>query len=197
MSNEKQKFEEQEIEMELIEEPDQTLSEQDLEELILEMGDDTWKNEQQKTAKEKTKITYEPVHGEKCIRKKLVNGKFHSYEATYTYKRIEIYDEKKKRMVKKQKQQRKTFYSLEDAILWRNEMQADKIEANRKKQDFLKNGVRVVDAVDAYYKEMQAQMAKGKVSESYLQQMRIQGDHFKKFFTESEPHMSEMLMSSR
>lgn len=35
MSNEKQKFEEQEIEMELIEEPDQTLSEQDLEEPIL------------------------------------------------------------------------------------------------------------------------------------------------------------------
>lgn len=183
MSNEKQKFEEQEIEMELIEEPDQTLSEQDLEEPILEMGDDTRKNKQQRTEKEKPKITYEPVHSEKCIRKKLVNGKFHSYEATYTYKRIEVYDEKKKRMVKKQKQQRKTFYSLDDAILWRNEMQADKIEANRKKQDFLKNGVRVVDAVDTFYKEMQGQVSKGKVSESYLQQMRIQGDHFKKFFT--------------
>lgn len=51
---------------------------------------------------------------------------------------LKFMTKKKKRMVKKQKQQRKTFYSLEDATLWQNEMQADKIEANRKKQDFMK-----------------------------------------------------------
>lgn len=156
---------------------------EEIDEPIIEFNDVSELLEDKVSGKKKPRITYKPVSGQKCIRQKFVDGKFHSYEATITFKQIEKYDEKKKRMVKRQPQQRKTFYNLGDAILWRDEKQRDRIQANRRKQDFKKNKARVVDAVEAYYKEMQEQARKGRLAESYLQQLRIQNDHFKCFFT--------------
>lgn len=54
-------------------------------------------------------ITYEPVKNQKNIRMKMKDGKFHSYEVTFSYPRQEVYDEKKNKFVKKQIQERKLF----------------------------------------------------------------------------------------
>lgn len=133
--------------------------------------------------KKKPIYTYEAVHGEKSIRKKFKDGVFQNYEVTIVYKRKEVFDETTNRHRNKQIQERKTFYDLYEAISWRNEHQKEKINAKQKKIDYKKHGATLVDAAEAYYKEMEKMVKKGKKTESYLNQLRIQTDHFKKFFT--------------
>lgn len=132
--------------------------------------------------KKKSKITYLAVHGEKGIRKKFKDGVFQSYEVTISYGRQEVYDEKLKIHRKKEIQERKTFYNLDDAIQWRNSNQSRKIEAKQKKVTYQKQGAKFMDAAEAYYQEMEKMVQKGKKAESYLEQLRIQTDHFRKFF---------------
>lgn len=133
--------------------------------------------------KRKPVYTYEPVHGEKSIRKKFKDGVFQNYEVTIVYKRVEVFDEVINRHRDKQVQERRTFYDLDEAISWRNKCQGEKISAKRKMIDYKKHGATLIDAAEAYYKEMEKMVKKGKKTESYLNQLRIQTDHFKKYFT--------------
>lgn len=133
--------------------------------------------------KHKPIITYAPLKNEKGIRIKYKDGKFHSYEVTVTFKRQEVYDEKQKKYVKKQVQQRKTFTNKADAILWRNKHQSEKIDAKQRQREYNKYGATVSEAADAYYKSVEDLVRQGKKTESYLNQLRIQTNHFKRYFT--------------
>lgn len=132
--------------------------------------------------KPKPVITYKPLKNEKCIRIKYKDGKFHSYEVTVTFKRETVFDEDKNSHVKKQVQQRKTFSNKEDAIKWRNEMQTNKIEAKQRNREYKKYGATVIEAAEAYYASVQRLVEEGKRTESYLNQLRIQTDHFRRYF---------------
>ncbi|MBQ7977088.1 MAG: tyrosine-type recombinase/integrase, partial [Clostridia bacterium] len=139
----------------------------------------------EKKPKEKPVITYKPVANEKCIRMKLVNGKFHSYEVTLNFKSEEVYDEVEKRHKRKINQQRKTFKDLSEAKIWRNSHETAMLDAKKKHKEMEKYGVRLVDAADDYYNHMKELVEQGKKTESYLNQLRIQTDHFKRFFNGS------------
>lgn len=141
------------------------------------------KQSDKKTSKGKPVITYAPVKGEKGIRIKYKDGKFHSYEVTVSFKRKDVYDEKKKQFVKKQIQQRKTFTALPDAKKWRDLHEINAIDAKERKRDYEKNGATVIEAAEDYYAYMEELVKDGKKTESYLNQLRIQTDHFRKFFT--------------
>ncbi len=136
----------------------------------------------EKPRKPKAVITYTPVSGEKLIRMKFKDGQFHSYEVTINYPRREVYDTKRQKYVSRSPQERKTFSSLDDAILWRNEHQNEQVEARQKKIDYKKQGATLIAAAEAYYADMEQKAEKGKLSLSYLDQLRIQTDHFRRFF---------------
>ncbi len=137
-------------------------------------------NADEEPKKEKDIITYESV--EKGIRRKLKNGKQFSYEATVDFGRVEVYDEKKKAFRQKQDKQNKTFKSLAEARKWRNKMEVLKDEAKEKKVVFKNKGIRLVDVADEFLEQKRKQAKKGKIKESYVEQLRIQTDHFKRFF---------------
>lgn len=137
-------------------------------------------NADEEPKKAKDIITYEPV--EKGIRRKLKNGKQFSYEATVDFGRVEVYDEKKKVFRQKQDKQNKTFKSLAEARKWRNKMEVLKDEAKEKKVVFKNKGVCLVDVADEFLELKRKQAKKGKIKESYVEQLRIQTDHFKRFF---------------
>ncbi len=132
--------------------------------------------------KKKAVYTYEAVVGEKSIRKKFKDGVFQNYEVTICYGRKEVFDEKINGNRKKEIQERKSFYNLDEAILWRNRHQKEKIEAKERKVIRQKNGVKFVDAAEDFYREMEKMVEIGLISESYLNQLRIQNDHFKQYF---------------
>lgn len=157
-------------------------NEEQLEKAIAEEKKDKKK---EKKPKEKPVITYKPVANEKCIRMKLVNGKFHSYEVTLNFKSEEVYDEVEKRHKRKINQQRKTFKDLSEAKIWRNAHETAMLDAKKKNATMKKYGVRLIDAADDYYKYMEGLVKKGLKSESYLNQLRIQTNHFKRYFNGS------------
>lgn len=134
-----------------------------------------------KEKKPKDIITYEPV--EKGIRRKLKNGKTWSYEVTIDYGRKEVYDEKKKKYVKKQDKANRTFKTLGEARAWKHTAELRKTEAKMKATTISKKGYKLVEVADEFLEVMRERQKKGKLSESYLEQLRIQTDHFKKFFT--------------
>ncbi len=138
------------------------------------------KNDKTKTTK--PVITYEPLHNEKCIRKKYIDGELHSYEVTINFKRKETYDEKKKAFIKKPVQQRMTFKNKNDAIKWRNDNQNKRIDAKDGKAEYSKYGAKFINGAEAYYAEMEKLVMEGKKTASYLNQLRIQTDHFRRFF---------------
>ena len=131
-------------------------------------------------AKKKDVITYEPV--EKGIRRKLKNGKKFSYEVTVDFGRVEVYDEKQKKFRQKQDKQNKTFKTLEEARYWKNLMEVQKKKAKDKKTTFKNEGIRLVDVADEFLEMKRKQAEKGKIKDSYIEQLRIQTDHFKRFF---------------
>lgn len=135
---------------------------------------------EEKSEKKKDIITYE--HVEKGIRKKLKNGKLWSYEVTVDFGRIEVYDDKKMLYVKKQQKQVKSFDKLGEARAWQKKTEALKADAKEKKTTISKNGPKLVDVADEYLEFMRDKQKKGKLTASYLEQLRIQTDHFKKFF---------------
>ena len=130
--------------------------------------------------KKKEVITYEPV--EKGIRRKLKDGKKFSYEATADFGRVEVYDEKLKKFVKKQDKRRKTFKTLAEARIWLHQIEVQKAEAKEKKVVFKNEGIRLVDVADEFLELKRKQAKKGKIKDSYIEQLRIQTDHFKRFF---------------
>lgn len=135
---------------------------------------------EEQNVKQKDEITYEPV--EKGIRRKLKNGKTFSYEVTIDFGRVEVYDEKKKKFVKKQDKRNKTFKTLAEARKYKHQMELKKAEAKDKKLEFKSTGVRLVDVADEFLAMKRKQAEKGKIKESYVEQLRIQTDHFKRFF---------------
>lgn len=138
--------------------------------------------EEEPEEKAKPKITYKAVKGEKSIRRKYKDGIFQNYEVTVSHGRKEIFDKRKNIHRKKEIQTRKTFYNLDEAIRWRNEQQNEKLEAKQKGIEYKKQGITLIDAANAYYEEMEKRVQKKKKAESYLIQLRIQTDHFKRFF---------------
>ena len=130
--------------------------------------------------KKKEVITYEPV--EKGIRRKLKDGKKFSYEATADFGRVEIYDEELKKFVKKQDKRRKTFKTLAEARKWLHQIELQKAEAKEKKVIYKNEGIRLVDVADEFLELKRGQAKKGKIKDSYVEQLRIQTDHFKRFF---------------
>ncbi len=140
-------------------------------------------HDEKKESKPKARITYKPLKNEKGIRIKYKDGKFHSYEVTITFKRVTVFDEKKNMHVQKQVQQRKTFTNKDDAIKWRNQHQLEKIEAKQRNREYNKYGATVIEAAEAYYESIEKLVKEGKKTESYLNQLRIQTDHFRKYFT--------------
>ena len=130
--------------------------------------------------KKKEAITYEPV--EKGIRRKLKDGKKFSYEATADFGRVEIYDEELKKFVKKQDKRRKTFKTLAEARKWLHQIELQKAEAKEKKVIYKNEGIRLVDVADEFLELKRKQAKKGKIKDSYVEQLRIQTDHFKRFF---------------
>ena len=133
--------------------------------------------------RKKPVITYAAVKGEKGIRMKYKDGVLQNYEVTITYPRIEVFDEQAGIHRKKQVQKRHTCYSLEEAILYRNANQNERVEAKQKKIEYKKHGAKLIQAAEAYYSEMEKLVERGKKAESYLNQLRIQTDHFRRFFT--------------
>lgn len=131
-------------------------------------------------AKKKDIITYEPV--EKGIRRKLKNGKTFSYEVTVDFGRVEVYDEKKKKFRQKQEKQNKTFKTLAEARKWLHQIETQKAEAKEKKVIYKNEGIRLVDVADEFLELKRKQAKKGKIKDSYVEQLRIQTDHFKRFF---------------
>lgn len=130
--------------------------------------------------KKKEVITYEPV--EKGIRRKLKDGKKFSYEATADFGRVEIYDEELQKFVKKQDKRRKIFKTLAEARKWLHQIELQKAEAKEKKVIYKNEGIRLVDVADEFLELKRKQAKKGKIKDSYVEQLRIQTDHFKRFF---------------
>lgn len=100
-----------------------------------------FKFDESEPPKKKEVITYEPV--EKGIRRKLKDGKKFSYEATADFGRVEVYDEKLKKFVKKQDKRRKTFKTLAEARIWLHQFEVQKAEAKEKKVVFKNEGIQV------------------------------------------------------
>ena len=139
-----------------------------------------FKFDESEAPKKKEVITYEPV--EKGIRRKLKDGKKFSYEATADFGRVEVYDEKLKKFVKKQDKRRKTIKTLAEARIWLHQIELQKAEAKEKKVIYKNEGIRLVDVADEFLELKRKQAKKGKIKDSYVEQLRIQTDHFKRFF---------------
>ena len=100
----------------------------------VDAGEDSGKHaKKNRSPKKKPVITYAAVKDEKGIRMKFKNGVLQNYEVTINYPRVEVFDEREGRYKKKQVQKRHTCYSLEEAILYRNENQNERVEAKQKK----------------------------------------------------------------
>lgn len=160
---------------------DEELAEKRNEEAVRE-AEKTKSEEKVTSSNNKPVITYRPAKDEKCIRIKYKDGVRHSFEVTINFKRKEVYDENEKAFVKKNVQQRKSFENLDDAIIWRNEHQNEKIDSKKRNREYIKYGATMIDAAEAYYAEMEGMVSQGKKTESYLNQLRIQTDHFRRFF---------------
>lgn len=149
----------------------------------MEVMEITTLDEEKRTEKKESKkgiVTYE--HVDKGIRRKLKDGKHWSYEVTVDFGRKEVYDEKKKTFVKKQQKQVKSFQYLEEARKWQRQTELLKSDAKEKKTEVSKEGIRLVDVADEFFSVMKKKQEKGILKESYLEQLRIQTNHFKKFF---------------
>lgn len=149
----------------------------------MEVMEITTLDEEKRTEKKESKkgiVTYE--HVDKGIRRKLKDGKHWSYEVTVDFGRKEVYDEKKKKFVKKQQKQVKSFQYLEEARKWQRQTELLKSDAKEKKTEVSKEGIRLVDVADEFFSVMKKKQEKGILKESYLEQLRIQTNHFKKFF---------------
>lgn len=57
-----------------------------------------------------------------------------------------------------------------------------KSDAKEKKTEVSKEGIRLVDVADEFFSALKKKQEKGILKESYLEQLRIQTNHFKRFF---------------
>lgn len=79
-------------------------------------------------------------------------------------------------------QRRKTFKTLAEARKWLHQIEVQKAEAKEKKVIYKNEGIRLVDVADEFLELKRKQAKKGKIKDSYVEQLRIQTDHFKRFF---------------
>lgn len=142
---------------------------------------------------EKPVMTYEDVfeRGRKLtgIKKVYKDGKAFGYEAVFCYGYEDVYDEKKKKMIRKQIKEKKSFLRKEDAVKWYNDLKKKKEDLKDKGQRIIRNGYTVLEVCDMYYEECRL----NKRSKGYLQQLRGQKDnHFAKFFIGKKAYVKHL-----
>ena len=127
--------------------------------------------------------TWETV--EPNIRVKKVNGKVVSYEVKIDFGRKEVYSKKKKAWVQRQDKRTKSFKTLEEARKFKTlqeEAKKGTIQITDESKQLKKKKHRFIDVADAFYETRKKLNSEGKISDSYLQQYRIQTDHFRAYF---------------
>ena len=127
--------------------------------------------------------TWETV--EPNIRVKKVNGKVVRYEVKIDFGRKEVYSKKKKAWVQRQDKRTKSFKTLEEARKFKTlqeEAKKGTIQITDESKQLKKKKHRFIDVADAFYETRKKLNSEGKISDSYLQQYRIQTDHFRAYF---------------
>ncbi len=71
---------------------------------------------------------------------------------------------------------------MAEARKWLHQIELQKAEAKEKKVICKNEGIRLVDVADEFLELKRGQAKKGKIKDSYVEQLRIQTDHFKRFF---------------
>lgn len=127
--------------------------------------------------------TWETV--EPNIRVKKVDGKVVRYEVKLDFGRKEVYSKKKKAWIKRQDKRTKSFKTLEEARNFKALQEAEKngtIEIKDDSQKLKKKKHKFIEVAEAFYETRKKLCDEGKISDSYLQQYRIQTDHFRAYF---------------
>ena len=167
-----------------------------IDDIFRETPDEIEEHEIEESRQERSKvdkITYEPVYDRnkqkiKGLRKKIKNGKLFGYEATFCYGYKDVYNKKKKKMEHKQITERKSFSDKEAALKWYRAKEKEKSDLKEVDKKIEKDGYTIEQICDLYYNEMKLQ----KRGKGYLQQLRIQKDHFMKFFIEDKKYVKKI-----
>lgn len=131
--------------------------------------------------------TWETV--EPNIRVKKLNGVAIRYEVKIDFGRQEVYSKKKGTFITRQDKRTKSFKTLEEAQRFKAlqlEAKSGKVEIVSEEDKLKKKKHKFADIADEFYKTRVKLYEQGKISESYLQQYRIQTEHFKKYFNKKD-----------
>lgn len=144
--------------------------------LEFEIGDEVIKtdsSEIQKTKREKSKSD------KKAVRIKIDNNFYKIQKGNNTrYEVIVDFG----RVNGKQKKVKKTFQYKKEAEKWKRNTEAQRDKAKEHNIEISLTGITFKEAADDYYKSVEKLVEKGIRSDGYLNQLRIQNDHFNEFF---------------